>query len=241
MIVVPAIDLLDGRVVRLRQGNYDAPRWIDDDPGRLARRFAQAGASRLHVVDLDGARDGRPSNLEAVRRILDAASGLLVQLGGGIRTAEVARQWWEHGVERVVLGTAAVERPDLVRALVGERPHGVVVAVDGRAGRVATAGWRRQSEKPIEALAREADGWGVAAILYTCIDRDGEANGPDVETTAALQREVRATVIASGGIRNEEDLRRLRDAGIREAIVGRALYDGTMTLDAIGRFAAGRP
>ncbi|MEO0325760.1 MAG: 1-(5-phosphoribosyl)-5-[(5-phosphoribosylamino)methylideneamino]imidazole-4-carboxamide isomerase [Myxococcota bacterium] len=229
MELIPAIDLLAGQVVRLRQGRYDERTVYDDDPVAVAGRFADAGARRLHVVDLDGARDGQPGHVDVIEAMI-ARAGIAVQVGGGIRSYAVARRWLEAGAERVVLGTAAVKDPALVRRLTEERPGAVVVAVDARAGEVAVEGWTEGAGVRAEALAQDVDGWGAAAILFTNIDRDGMRGGPDVEGTAALQRQVRATVIASGGIGRLEDLVALREAGVRAAVCGRALYGGAFTL-----------
>ncbi|MEM1415507.1 MAG: 1-(5-phosphoribosyl)-5-[(5-phosphoribosylamino)methylideneamino]imidazole-4-carboxamide isomerase [Myxococcota bacterium] len=229
MELIPAIDLLEGKVVRLRQGRYEEPTVYDDDPVGVAARFAEAGARRLHVVDLDGARDGAPGNVEVIAAIL-ARVPVAVQVGGGIRDAEVAARWLDAGAERVVLGTAAIKNPALVRSLAETRAGSVVVAVDARGGEVAVEGWTEGSGVAAEALAREVDGWGAAAILYTNIERDGMRGGPDVPGTAALQAQVEATVIASGGIGSLAHLVALREAGVRAAVCGRALYGGAFTL-----------
>jgi phosphoribosylformimino-5-aminoimidazole carboxamide ribotide isomerase len=230
MDLIPAVDILGGKVVRLHQGDYERVTVYDDDPSAAALRFEHAGARRLHVVDLDGARDGRPGNVGAIERIL-AHTSLAVQVGGGIRGAEAASRWYEAGAVRVVLGTAAIKAPDFTRSLCRERPDGVIVAVDARDGEVAVEGWLEGSGRRAEDLAREVDGWGAAALLYTNIGRDGTREGPDVEGTAALQRAVRATVIASGGIGTLEHLRALAAAGVREAVCGKALYSGAFTLE----------
>jgi phosphoribosylformimino-5-aminoimidazole carboxamide ribotide isomerase len=229
MELIPAIDVLGGQVVRLHQGRYDAATVYGDDPSAWARRFHEAGATRLHVVDLDGARDGRPGNVAVIERIL-AAAPLRVQVGGGIRTRESAERWFEAGVARVVLGTAAVREPALVRGLAASKPDGVVVAIDAQAGEVKVEGWLEGTGVQAPALAREVDAWGVAAVLFTAIERDGTSVGPDVAATAALQQGLRATVIASGGIGALAHLAALRDAGVRASVCGRALYSGAFTL-----------
>lgn len=230
MELIPAIDLLDGRVVRLTQGRYDAVSDYDASPVELARAYHAAGARRLHVVDLAGARDGSAAHRATIEAMLEAAP-LQVQVGGGVRSAEVAEAWLEAGVARVVIGTAAVRTPAWVRALSERRPGAVVVAADAKEGRVAVAGWREQSDRDLLDFAREVDAWGVGAILYTDIARDGMMAGPDAEGTARLQSEVEATVIASGGVRNLSDLRALRVVGVRAAVSGRALLDGTLALE----------
>lgn len=231
MELIPAIDLLDGKVVRLHKGDYNAVTVYSDDPAGQARGFFEAGAKRLHVVDLDGARDGRPGNPRVIESILKAAPQLKVQVGGGIRTRETAEQWYAAGATRVVLGTAAIKDPELVRGLCTAHPGGVVVAVDAKAGLVAVEGWLETTGKRVEDVAREVDAWGAAAILFTDIDRDGTREGPAVESTAMLQRSVKATVIASGGIGALEHLVALRESGVRAAVCGRALYSGAFTLE----------
>ncbi|HJK91456.1 MAG TPA: 1-(5-phosphoribosyl)-5-[(5-phosphoribosylamino)methylideneamino]imidazole-4-carboxamide isomerase [Polyangiaceae bacterium LLY-WYZ-15_(1-7)] len=238
MELIPAIDLLDGQVVRLTQGRYDDVTVYSDAPAEMAKAFEDAGAARLHVVDLDGARDGRPGNVPAIEAILGATS-LRVQVGGGVRDEAAARRWYDAGAERVVMGTAAVKDPGLVRRLCDARPGGVVVAIDARGGEVAVEGWLEGSGVRAEALAADVSGWGVGAILYTNIDRDGTREGPDVEGTAALQRQVEVTVIASGGIGSLAHLVALREAGVRATVCGRALYSGAFTLDEAFRAAEG--
>jgi phosphoribosylformimino-5-aminoimidazole carboxamide ribotide isomerase len=227
--LIPAIDLLGGKVVRLHKGDYAAVTVYSDDPPAQARRFYAAGARRLHVVDLDGARDGRPSNVETITAIL-AAAPLRVQVGGGIRDEAAAERWFAAGVERVVLGTAAVKQPELVQQLCARHPGGVIAAVDARGGKVAVEGWQHSVGVTPEELARLADGWGAAAILYTVIERDGTGEGPDVLATMRLQEAVGATVIASGGIGTLEHVRALAAAGARAAVCGRALYNGSFEL-----------
>lgn len=235
--LIPAIDILGGQVVRLREGNYDEATVYSDDPVAMAKRLEAAGATRMHLVDLDGAREGRPVN-DAILARIAAETGLTLQVGGGVRTAERARALWASGVERVVLGTLAVKAPEVVAALAAEAPEGVVVAIDARDGEVAVEGWLEGSGRGAHELAREVDGWGVAAILYTRIERDGTGQGPDVPATVALQAEVGATVIASGGIGHLDHIRALREAGVRAAVCGRALFAGAFELDEA--FAAAR-
>ncbi len=227
MELIPAIDLLGGKVVRLTQGRYDQVTVYSDDPVGVAMSFERDGATRLHVVDLDGARDAKPGNLAIIEGIL-AATKLRVQVGGGVRDANVAARWRAAGAERIVLGTAAIKDPELVRALA--RGGEVVVAIDARSGEVAIEGWLEGSGVRASELARDVDAWGVAAILYTNIERDGTREGPDVEGTAAMQRDVQCTVIASGGIGAREHLTSLAAAGVRSAVCGRALYGGAFTL-----------
>jgi len=228
--LIPAIDLLDGRVVRLHKGRYDEVTVYSDNPAEQVKRFYDAGARRLHVVDLDGARSGEPTNMGSIDAILKAAP-MAVQVGGGIRDRAIAERWFAAGVARVVLGTAAVKTPDFVRELCAARPDGVVVALDERDGEVAIEGWLEGSGQPLDVLAAEVDTWGVAAVLHTVIDRDGTREGPDVLATAALQAKMKATVIASGGIGSLDHVIALARAGVRAAVCGRALYSGAFTLE----------
>jgi phosphoribosylformimino-5-aminoimidazole carboxamide ribotide isomerase len=233
MELIPAIDLHRGRVVRLRKGRYDDVTVYADDPVEPARRFHAAGARSLHVVDLDGARDGVPGNVEVVRRILGAVD-LDVQVGGGVRDPRSAGRWLEAGA-RVVLGTVVVKDPAFAQALCREHPGRVVLAIDARAGEVAVEGWLERSGRDALELAREVDAWAPSALLFTNIDRDGTSEGPDVEGTARLQRAVGTRVIASGGIGSLDDLIALSRAGIRAAVCGRALYDDVFTYaEAVG-------
>lgn len=229
MELIPAIDLLDGKVVRLHKGRYDEVTVYDDDPVAMAKRFEQQGAKRLHVVDLEGARTGAPVHVPVIRGIL-RQTALEVQVGGGVRDDTVASQWIEAGAARVVLGTVVIKAPDLARSICEQHPGAVVMALDARDGKIAVEGWQEQSERDVTELATEVDQWGIAAILFTNIDRDGTREGPDVDATAALQAHVETTVIASGGIGSLEHLRSLARANVRAAVCGRALYSGAFTL-----------
>lgn len=230
MELIPAIDLLGGKVVRLLRGKFEDVTVYSDDPVAEARRFAEAGARRLHVVDLDGARSGTPAHAEVVRRIAREVP-ILVQVGGGIRTRALADEWLAAGVARVVLGTAALAAPEVVRALAEERGEALVVAIDARGGRVAVDGWTRTSDVAAIDLAREVDAWGAGGILFTDIERDGTRTGPAIDATAELQRAVRATVIASGGVGSLGDLRALAAVGVRAAVAGRAIYEGSLRVE----------
>lgn len=230
MEIIPAIDILDGKVVRLHKGRYDEVTVYADDPAEPAKGFEQAGVTRLHVVDLDGARDGSPGNVAAIERILTATK-LKVQVGGGVRDRAAADKWLDAGASRVVLGTAAVKNPAFVQQLCVDRPGTVVTALDARGGEVAVEGWLEGSGQLATDLAKTVDGWGVSALLFTNIDRDGTRVGPDVEGTAAMQALVSATVIASGGIGTLEHLRELKASGVRATVIGRALYSGAFTLE----------
>ena len=199
MELIPAIDLLDDKVVRLHQGRYDNVTVYDDDPVAAAKKFEGQGAKRLHVVDLEGARSGEPAHTSVIQRIL-RETGLQVQVGGGVRNEDIAGQWMDAGAARVVLGTIVVKAPDEAKAICARFPDAVIVALDARDGKVAVEGWQEQSVQEVVELAIEVDRWNIAGVLYTNIKKDGTREGPDVEGTASLQRAVGATVIASGGI-----------------------------------------
>lgn len=232
MILYPAIDLKDGACVRLLRGDMAAATVFSTDPTAQARAFADAGCEWLHLVDLNGAFAGRPVNGAAVEAIL-AALTIPVQLGGGIRDMATIAFWLERGLARVILGTVAVEQPDLVRAAAAAFPGKVAVGIDARGGMVATRGWAEDTGIDATDLARRYEDAGVAAIIYTDINRDGAMEGPNVEATAALARAVAIPVIASGGVSSLADLVALRETGvIAGAISGRALYDGAIDLGA---------
>jgi phosphoribosylformimino-5-aminoimidazole carboxamide ribotide isomerase len=232
MILFPAIDLKDGQAVRLLRGEMSAATVFNDDPAAQARAFVEAGASFLHLVDLDGAFAGEPRNAKAVEAILSACP-VPVQLGGGIRDRATVERWLSAGVRRVILGTAAVEDPAFVREVARAWPERIAVGIDARGAKVATRGWAEETEATVEGLARAYEDAGIAAIIYTDISRDGAMQGPNVEATAALARAVSIPVIASGGVSSLEDLRRLKATGaVAGAIVGRALYDGAVDLRA---------
>ena len=232
MILYPAIDLKDGACVRLPRGEMDDATVFNNDPGAQAKQFADAGCEWIHVVDLNGAFAGKPVNGDAVDAIL-AAVDVPVQLGGGIRTLETAANWIERGVSRIVLGTVAVKDPAMVIAACKRWPGKVAVGIDARGGRVAVEGWAEQSEMMAQDLAARFADAGVAAIVYTDIDRDGMMRGVNVDGTAALAAATAIPVIASGGVASLDDLLALKARGsIAGAISGRALYDGSLDLAA---------
>jgi phosphoribosylformimino-5-aminoimidazole carboxamide ribotide isomerase len=241
MIVFPAIDLKGGQVVRLAEGDMARATVYGDDPAHQAVLFAEAGAQFLHVVDLDGAFAGRVENRDAVEGILAAFSGH-VQLGGGIRTPAAVEGWFDLGVSRIVIGTAALKDPDFVKDMARAFPGGIVVAVDARDGMIATEGWAEVSDMPIIEMARRFEDAGVAALLFTDIGRDGLLKGCNIEATIDLARATRLPVIASGGVKGLDDIHILKihaDEGIEGVITGRALYDGRLDL-AAAIAAAGR-
>jgi phosphoribosylformimino-5-aminoimidazole carboxamide ribotide isomerase len=230
MILYPAIDLKDGQCVRLLRGEMSAATVFGDDPAAQAAAFQAAGCEWLHLVDLNGAFAGQPVNGAAVEAILARVS-VPCQLGGGIRDMATIEGWIARGLARVILGTVAVENPALVREAARAFPGKVAVGIDARKGCVATRGWAEETEVMATDLARSFEDAGVAAIIYTDIDRDGAMAGPNVEATAALARSVAIPVIASGGVSSMADLTALRDTGvIAGAISGRALYDGALDL-----------
>jgi phosphoribosylformimino-5-aminoimidazole carboxamide ribotide isomerase len=231
VILYPAIDLKGGRCVRLLRGEMDAATVYGEDPAAQAAAFEVAGCRWLHVVDLDGAFAGRSANGAAVEAILARVS-VPVQLGGGVRDRAALEGWLEKGVARVILGTAAVRDPAFVREAARAWPGRVAVGIDARGGRVAVEGWAETTGIEAVDLARRYEDAGVAALIYTDIERDGALSGPNVEATAALARAVSIPVIASGGVSSLDDLRALRDCGapLDGAISGRALYDGRIDL-----------
>ena len=232
MILYPAIDLKDGACVRLRQGEMDQATVFNQDPGAQAKQFADAGCNWVHVVDLNGAFEGKPVNGAAVDAILTAVD-VPIQLGGGIRSLNTAADWLERGVRRVVLGTVAGKDPEMVIEACRRWPGQVAVGIDARGGYVAVEGWAEQSTLSVFDLAARVEDAGGAAIVFSDIDRDGMMQGVNVEATASLAEKTAIPVIASGGIASLDDLRALKArGGIAGAISGRALYDGRLDIGA---------
>ena len=231
MILYPAIDLKDGQAVRLLKGEMDKATVFNDDPASQAAQFVEAGCEWLHLVDLNGAFAGEPVNAAAVEAILERVS-VPTQLGGGIRHMATIERWLEKGLKLVILGTVAVENPALVREAASAFPGQVAVGIDARNGLVATRGWAEKTDVQVTDLAQSFEDAGVAAIIYTDINRDGAMQGPNIEATAALAYAVSIPVIASGGVSSLDDLLALRDCGapLNGAISGRALYDGALDL-----------
>ena len=230
----PAIDVKRGQVVRLSEGKMDSATVYAEDPIEQARTFASAGSEWLHVVDLDGAVEGKSRNREVIEQVLKSFSGH-VQIGGGVRSKAGVRNWIDAGASRVVLGTAALKDPDLVRSAAADFPGRIVVAVDARDGKVATEGWADTSDMAVADLARRFEDIGVAALLFTDIGRDGMLSGVNIEATRELAKAVEIPVIASGGVKDLDDIRQLKKAqgdGIVGVIVGRALYEGRVKLKA---------
>lgn len=242
MIVFPAIDLKGGQVVRLAEGDMDRATIYGDDPAAQAMLFAEAGAEHLHVVDLDGSFAGKAENREAVEAIVEAFPGY-VQLGGGIRNRAAVEGWFELGVARVVMGSAALKDPEFVKDMAKAFAGGIVVAVDAKDGMVATEGWAKLSDVPVVDLARRFEDAGVASLLFTDIGRDGLLKGVNIDATLDLARRVDIPVIASGGVKGLDDIHVLSlhaKDGIEGVITGRALYDGRLDL-AAALALAGRP
>ncbi|MXW40998.1 MAG: 1-(5-phosphoribosyl)-5-[(5-phosphoribosylamino)methylideneamino]imidazole-4-carboxamide isomerase [Synechococcus sp. SB0668_bin_15] len=240
MEVIPAIDLLDGACVRLRQGDYGQVTRFSDDPVAMARQWQQLGAQRLHLVDLDGARRGEPSNDATIKAIASTVE-IPVQLGGGVRSVERAKDLLACGVDRVILGTAALENPQLVRRLAQAHPGRIAVGIDARNGLVATRGWLHQSPMEAIGLAASLDGSGVVVIISTDIATDGAMEGPNLAALQAMARASTIPVVASGGVANLADVQALQAlrpplAGV---IIGRALYDGRVALPAALQIVAG--
>ncbi|WP_017325055.1 1-(5-phosphoribosyl)-5-[(5-phosphoribosylamino)methylideneamino]imidazole-4-carboxamide isomerase [Synechococcus sp. PCC 7336] len=237
MEVIPAIDLLGGRCVRLFQGDYDRSEVFGDDPVAMARRWADAGATRLHLVDLDGAKTGEPVNFEAIRAIVSALD-IPVQVGGGVRSLVTAEQLLGFGVDRVIVGTLAVEQPELLALMCDRHPHRIAVGIDARNGKVATRGWVDTTEVKATDLVEQVCQHAIAAIIYTDIHRDGTLSGPNIEQLRAVTEVSSVPAIASGGISSITDLLALlplcspgrAGAAVVGAIVGKALYAGSISL-----------
>jgi phosphoribosylformimino-5-aminoimidazole carboxamide ribotide isomerase len=237
MQIWPAIDLRGGKCVRLRQGDYQRETVYGDDPAEMARRWVGEGAACLHLVDLDGARDGTNANLQAIEAIV-AAVTVPCQLGGGIRDEQTIRRLLEQGLSRLVIGTRALKEPEWFRGVVRLFPGQLALGIDAKGGLVATDGWLKTSSTPAIELARQFAGEPLAAIVYTDIARDGMLQGPNIEAMAEMNGAVETEVIASGGVTTVDDVRRLARMGLAGCIVGRALYEGTLMLPAAQAAAA---
>lgn len=237
MLLIPAIDLKDGKCVRLRQGRMDDDTVFSDDPVAVAGRWVGLGAKRLHLVDLDGAFAGKPRNGEVIRAIRSAYSDVEIQVGGGIRDEDTIQAYLNAGVDYVIVGTKAVSAPHFVSDVAAEFPNHIIIGLDARDGKVAIDGWSKLSHHDVIDLAQKFEDDGVEAIIYTDISRDGMMEGVNIEATSRLARSIRIPVIASGGITNLNDIRALGNIvqdGVIGAITGRAIYEGTLD------FAEGR-
>jgi phosphoribosylformimino-5-aminoimidazole carboxamide ribotide isomerase len=232
MLLIPAIDLKDGRCVRLRQGDMSDATVFSEDPAEMARHWLDLGARRLHLVDLNGAVSGRPRNEAAVRSIVDEIAGRIpVQLGGGLRDLDTIERYLDNGLSYVIIGTAAVKNPGFLHDACGAFPGQVIVGLDARDGKVATDGWSRLTRHEVIDLARKFEDYGVEGVIYTDIGRDGMLTGVNIEATVRLAQALRVPVIASGGVAGIEDIERLcavEDEGIEGAILGRAIYEGQL-------------
>ncbi len=224
MQIIPAIDLRGGRCVRLQQGDYDRETIFGDDPAAMAATWQAEGAERIHLVDLDGAKAGKPVNVEAVKAIL-AAVRVPCQLGGGVRDENTIATWLDAGLDRVIVGTQALRDPAWFRRMIERFPNRIALGLDARDGKVATDGWLDTSEVAASNLASQFDDLPLAAVIYTDIARDGMLSGPNLESTGALASLLRAPVIASGGVGTLQDLLQLATLPVAGCIVGRALYD----------------
>ncbi len=233
MLLIPAIDLKDGKCVRLRQGRMEDSTVFSDDPVAMAARWVEAGARRLHLVDLNGAFAGQPVNAQVIRRIVQTFPDLPIQVGGGIRDQQTVEAYLDAGVQFVIIGTKAVQEPGFINDLCAEYPGHIIVGLDAKDGRVAVDGWSKLSKHDVIDLARIFERYGVEAIVYTDISRDGMMQGVNVEATVRLAQAISIPVIASGGVSTLDDVRALcavEKEGIMGAIIGRALYDGAIDL-----------
>jgi phosphoribosylformimino-5-aminoimidazole carboxamide ribotide isomerase len=232
MLVIPAIDLKDGKCVRLSQGRMDRVTLYSDNPAEVARKWEGMGARLIHLVDLDGASAGRPVNTEAIRRIIDSVE-IPLQLGGGIRDQKTAEEYFSLGIDRIVLGTAACEQPELIAEACRRYPGKILVSIDAREGKVAIKGWEEITDREAIELARRLEELKVASIIYTDIKRDGMMSGPNLEETRKLAESLNTPIIAAGGISCLEDIRSLMELeqyGVEGVITGKALYRGKLDL-----------
>ncbi|HEG44021.1 MAG TPA: 1-(5-phosphoribosyl)-5-[(5-phosphoribosylamino)methylideneamino]imidazole-4-carboxamide isomerase [Phycisphaerales bacterium] len=230
MDLLPAIDLMDGKCVRLIQGDYHRQITYEDDPVRQARIFADAGASWLHIVDLDGAKVGKPMNIEAIKAISQAALGLKIEVGGGIRDEDAITQMLDAGVERVIIGTMAANEFDWFAEMANKFTGRIVLGLDARGSKVSTSGWLKDTHLKLRDFAIKAAVLPLAAIIYTDISKDGMMAGPNLERTRTLAESVDVDIVAAGGVTAVEDVRKLKDMGIAGAIIGRAIYEGKIDL-----------
>jgi len=240
MLLIPAIDLKDGNCVRLRQGDLNETTVFSDQPVEVARRWVEAGARRLHIVDLDGAFKGEPVNADVINDIAEAFPDLPIQVGGGIRKESTVDVYIQAGVRFIIIGTQAVKEPHFISDLCAEYPTHIIVGLDARDGKVATDGWSKLSKHDAVDMAKHFEEDGVEAIIYTDIARDGMMQGVNIEATMQLAEAINIPVIASGGIKNIENVKKLAkvsESGIVGAITGRAIYEGTMDFAAAQKAA----
>jgi phosphoribosylformimino-5-aminoimidazole carboxamide ribotide isomerase len=243
MLIIPAIDLKDGQCVRLEQGRMESATVFSSKPGQMAHQWAGKGARRLHVVDLNGAHQGKPINEQAVKDIVASVdSDIPVQLGGGIRDLDTIERYLDDGVSYVIIGTAAVKNPGFLHEACDAFPGHIIVGLDAKDGKVATDGWSRLTKHDVIDLARRFQDYGVEAVIYTDIGRDGMMTGVNIDATVRLAQALTVPVIASGGLNSLDDIRKLCEVeaeGITGAITGRAIYEGTLDFAAALKVAAG--
>ena len=240
MLIIPAIDLKGGKCVRLRQGKMDEETIFSDDPVAVAKRWVDAGARRLHIVDLDGAISGKSVHTDTIADIARTFPNLPIQVGGGIRDEDQVQRYLDLGVQYVVLGTRAVTQPHVVKDLCLEFPGHIIVGLDVRDGKVATAGWSKLSHHEVKDLAQHFESDGVTAIIFTDISRDGMLSGVNIKETAEVAAAVKIPIIAAGGVASEDDIRQIcavADEGIEGLIIGRALYQGEVDLKQVQALA----
>ncbi len=238
MLVIPAIDLRDGKCVRLKQGDYAQETIYSDHPWKMALDWDVQGAQYLHLVDLDGAKTGRIENSAAIKGILDKVK-VPCELGGGIRDEKTIAEALSWGIDRVIIGTKAIQDPQWLFNMTLAFPKKIALGIDAKDGKIAVAGWLEVSQITVEQFLDKVNDWPLAAIIYTDISKDGMLSGPNVETTAFLSSKAKPLVIASGGVSSVNDIKNLKIAGVKAAIVGKALYDGKMTLQNALEAAAG--
>jgi phosphoribosylformimino-5-aminoimidazole carboxamide ribotide isomerase len=236
MLLIPAIDLKDGRCVRLKQGDMADATIFSEDPAQMARQWVDKGASRIHLVDLNGAIAGKPKNQAAIRSIIkEVGSEVEVQLGGGIRDLDTVERYLDSGLRYIIIGTAAVKNPGFLHDACGAFPGHIIVGLDAKGGKVATDGWSKLTGHEVLDLSRKYEDLGVEAIIYTDIGRDGMLSGVNIEATVELARQVNIPIIASGGVTDLGDIEKLlevEDEGIVGCILGRAIYEGTLDFEA---------
>jgi phosphoribosylformimino-5-aminoimidazole carboxamide ribotide isomerase len=240
MLLIPAIDIKDGKCVRLRQGRMDDETIFSDDPVGIAQRWVAAGARRLHIVDLDGAEAGSPRNQALITEIVRAFPEVPIQVGGGLRDEDTVQEYLMTGVRYVILGTKAVNAPHFVADICTEFPGRIMVALDAKDGKVATDGWSKLSNHDVIDLARHFESDGIEGVIYTDIGRDGMLSGVNIEATVRLARALNIPVYAAGGVTDVEDIRKLcevADQGVAGAVIGRALYEGTLDFEAANKLA----
>ncbi|MDC3415187.1 1-(5-phosphoribosyl)-5-[(5-phosphoribosylamino)methylideneamino]imidazole-4-carboxamide isomerase [Aquibacillus sp. 3ASR75-11] len=230
MIIIPAIDLINGKCVRLYQGDFNQSSQVGSDPLSQLQEFIRDGAKLVHIVDLEGARQGKSTQFDLIRQLCQASS-VPIQIGGGIRTVETIKQYVDAGASRIVLGTGALEDATFLKKALTLYPDHIVIGIDAKNGKVATRGWETVSEIDYLDFAKQMESYGVQRIVFTDISKDGTMTGPNVDALETLLHTVTCTIVASGGIKDMGDINKLKEIGIQEAIVGKAIYEGKVTLE----------